>query len=183
MFLFRNFLGFLLGQFDHQDTILVFGLHILFREVVAYVEAALHGAGVPFLTEQLAVFLFLILQVLLRGDSQITILQIQMDFVLLQAGQINGQLVAFICFLHVGLHHPGGVLAIQYVFRTAEAAEEITVEVIKQIHHIFTENSRQESTHIKPSILLIRFRSCFGSGESLSVVFGHPALSQALIIV
>jgi hypothetical protein len=32
------------------------------------------------------------------------------------------------------------------MLRTGEAAEEITVEVIEHIHHIFTENCRQ-NTH------------------------------------
>lgn len=110
------------------------------------VEAALHHARITLLTEHLALFVFLVLlQRFLRGDGQITVLQLQMNFVLLEARQIDVHLIAVIRFLDIRLHHVLRVLAVQSAIHVAKAAEQ--VEIIKSVHQVFTENSRKISAH------------------------------------
>ena len=131
-----------------QDTAFIRSLDILFRDIATHIEAALHHAGITLLTEYLA---FLVLVVLLQGflrrDGQITVVQFQMNFILLEAGQINIYLIALIRFPDVRLHHVLRVFAVQSMIDIAEATEKITVEIIKNVHQVFTENSRKISAH------------------------------------
>ena len=77
--------------------------------------------------------LVLFFEALGRGDRQVTILQLQIDLILLEARQVHLQLVAFIVFLQVGLHHTGCVFAVQLLVHAGLKASERKIEpVIKQ---------------------------------------------------
>ena len=58
-FLFRFFLRFLLGDQQAQHTVFILGLDILLGDAAAHVEAALHGARVALLADDLAFLFFL----------------------------------------------------------------------------------------------------------------------------
>ena len=114
--------------------------------MIADIEAALHHARIALLTEHLAFFVFLVLlHRFLRGDGQITVIQRQMNLVLLEARQINVHLVAVVRLFHIRLHHVLRVLAVQSAIDIAKATEQ--VEIIKSVHQVFTENGRKISAH------------------------------------
>ena len=58
-FLFRFFLRFLLGNQQAQHTVFILGLDILLGDAAAHIEAALHGARVALLADDLAFLFFL----------------------------------------------------------------------------------------------------------------------------
>ena len=70
-----------------------------------------------------------------------------MNFILPEAGQIHVHLIALVGFPDVGLHHVLRVLAVQRAIDIAEAAEEVPVEVIKDVHQVFAKNSGKISAH------------------------------------
>ena len=70
-----------------------------------------------------------------------------MNFILLKARQINIHLIALFGFLDIGLHHVLRVLAVQSTVGIAKAPEEIAVEIIKNVHQVFTKNSGKISAH------------------------------------
>ena len=79
---------------DLQDTILVLGADVRGFHVVTDIEAAAHRAGITLLTQELALLIGLVLvQSLRSADRQVTILQIDCHFVLLEARQIYVQLI------------------------------------------------------------------------------------------
>ena len=118
------------------------------RKVLTHIEAALHDARIALLTEHLAFLVFFVLlQRFLGGDGQITVIEFKVNFVLLEARQINVHLIALIRFLDIGLHDVLCVFAVQRAVNITEATEEITVEIIKNIHQVLTENSRKILAH------------------------------------
>lgn len=167
----------LLRDDDMQDTTFIRSLDVLLCHVLAHKEAALHHARIALLTEHLALLVLVgLLQRFLRGDGQITVVQFQMNVVLLEARQINVHLIAFIRFLHIRLHHVLCVLAVQRTVNVAESAEEIPVEVIKNVHQVLAENSRKIVAH---NANLHSFWPCT-AGTFASHVGSHIGLSQVV---
>ena len=131
-----------------QHAAVIRRLDVLLREVFTHKEAALHHARIALLTEHLALLaLVVLLERLLRRDGQITVVQFQMNFVLLEAGQVDVHFIAVLQLLDIRLHHVLRVFAVQRMINVAKAAEEAAVEVIKNVHQIFTENSRKIVAH------------------------------------
>ena len=58
-------------------------------------------------------FAVLVVQLLiaLGADGQVAVLQVELDVLLLEAGQINEDIVAVLVFTNVGLHHISGAFA------------------------------------------------------------------------
>ena len=67
------------------------------------------------------------------GDRQVAILQLQIDLIFLEARQVHLQLIAFIVFLQIGLHHMSRMFAIQLAIHVGfKASEREAHPVIKQ---------------------------------------------------
>ena len=134
--------GVLLREFDHQNAGVVLALDFL-GLYVAHVEGSLAGAGVALLTDDAAglLVLLVLLNALGGGNGEVALLQLDADFVLLEAGQVDGQLVAVLGLVHVGLHDAGSVLAVQSLVGIPYAAAERVVEQI--VKQVFTEHHRQ----------------------------------------
>ena len=137
-----------LGHQDGQDTVFVLGLDIL-RAYIANIEATGANAGVALLAKDTALLILCILvKTLLGTDGQITVLNIQLDLILLEAGQVNIQLVAVLCLTDIGLHHVACVFAIQRLIRPTgiHQSKGGSKEIIKQV---LTKNARQHKSFLQ----------------------------------
>ena len=73
--LFGQGFGLGLGQAQFQDAVLEAGLHILGLDLVAHIEAAGAGTGVPLLTDVVALVVLLVPVLVAAGrDGQVTVL-------------------------------------------------------------------------------------------------------------
>ena len=113
---------------DLQNAILELRGDICGFHIVTDIEAAAHGAGVTLLAQELALLIGLVLvQTLGSADRQVTVLQIDRHFILLEARQVHVQLVRAVQFADIGLHQISGVLTIQLIadlrHHTAEIKE------------------------------------------------------------
>ena len=81
----------LLGHVDLEHAVLEACLDVVFLDIVADVERAAALAAEALLTDERAL-LVLVLGFALRlsGDAEVAVLQISLDVVLLEAGQIDG---------------------------------------------------------------------------------------------
>ena len=124
-------------------------VHVFLGHVFADIEAAGHGAAVALLAEHLAVLLILVFHGFRGGNGQVAVLQLQLDFFLLKAGQIHRQLIAGFGLLHVRLHHAGRILAVEHMLRIVPSAQKALAEIIENIHQVLSEYCRQETIHHK----------------------------------
>ena len=85
---------------------LQFGFDILFRELLAHIEAAAHAAGIALLSDELAgLFVLLILvKAFCRRDVQVPVLQAELNFIFVEAGQLDIHFIAVIVLPHIRLH-------------------------------------------------------------------------------
>ena len=156
--LLRQLLLHVLGNAQAQDAAFVFGADVLGLDVGAYIEAAAAGAGVALLADVLTVLIGLVLiQALGCGDGHIAVLQLHIDLVLLEAGQVNIQLVGVLGFPHIGLHQIPCVLAVQGILGSGcNHTEGIVKEIIKQV---LTKNARQHKS-------FLQFKCFAGAGDA-----------------
>ena len=90
------------GQF--QDTIFKFCMNIFFRNILANIEASADRAGITFLTDVFAVFVFLFFRVIIGcADCQISILQFSLNIFFLISRKINIKFITFVIFLDICL--------------------------------------------------------------------------------
>ena len=144
-----------LGHAELQDAVLVPGVHVAAGDV-ANIEAALHGAGVALAADVVALLVLLILIYALGGaDGQVAVVQLDVYLVLLEARQVDVQLVGAVGLADVGLHHVAGLLAVQLAVHTVtpvQIAVDAAVEIVKVIKEIikkvFTKNARQHKSFL-----------------------------------
>jgi len=115
--------------------------------MVADIEASAHRAGIALLMNDLAfLVLAFLFEALGRGDRQIAVLELKLNLILFESGQIHGQLIAVIVFLEIRLHYAGCVLAVQLVVHIGFQASEREVKpVIKQT---LSKNTRQHKSYL-----------------------------------
>ena len=138
----------LLGDGQLQNAVFKLGGHLAGLHVLAYIEAAAASTGIALLANILALLVALILvQALGRLDGQIAVLQLHIDLILLEAGQIDIQLVAVRGLPHIGLHQVLAVLAVQRVVTLGHYhhTKGIRKEIIKQV---LTKNARQHKSYL-----------------------------------
>ena len=131
-----------LGQGDLQDAILKLGGHILGLHLLTHIEAAAALTGVALPAQITAILLLLVLIQALGGtDGQTTVLQLQLNLILLEAGQVHIQLIGVLGLPHIGLHQVLAVLAVQRVAgkHVGHSVKGILEKVVKQI---FTKQAR-----------------------------------------
>jgi len=135
LFLLRNRFFILLGKDEIQDTVLEGCLDVFFSDVLADIEASLHRSGVALLPYQLALLvLFVFIKTLVRADDKISVIELQTDFLLLEAGQVDVYLVMVVMLVDICLHHPVGMPAVKLSFGTVHVSEIRECEpVVKQI--------------------------------------------------
>ena len=120
---------------------LQFGLDILFRELLAHIEAAAHAAGIALLSDELAgLFVLLILvKAFCRRDVQVPVLQAELNFILVEAGQLDIHFIAVIVLPHIRLHQVLGIVTVKRLFHPGK----LTIHVVEPtIHQILTKNTR-----------------------------------------
>ena len=128
-------LGLILRERDGQNAGLVLRLYVL-GLYITHIKASRAYARVTLLTNDAALLVLLVLvKALLSADAQVTVLDIKADLVLFEAREINGQLVAAVLFVDIGLHQILAMLAVQ----RAVLAEEVVAE--KVFKYVFTENT------------------------------------------
>lgn len=121
-----------LGDRQTQDAVLVLGGDVFRGDVLPDVEAPAAGTGVALLADVLAVLVLLVLVQTLGGlDGQVAVGDLHVDLVLLEAGQVDVQLIAVIGLPHVGLHQVLAVLAIQDIAAAGDHGEGVGKEVIE----------------------------------------------------
>ena len=137
----RQFLFRMLGQSQHQNAVFILGGDILGLHI-AHVEATAARAGIALLADILALLVLRVLvQTLGSADRQVAVLQIHVDLILMETGQVDVQLVVVVRLPHIGLHEALGVLAVQGVMVVPhrEETKVIIKEIIKQV---LTKNAR-----------------------------------------
>ena len=131
-----------LGQSNLQNAVLKLSGDILGFHMIAHIEAAAALARIA-LTAQITAVLFLLIlvQALGRADRQTTILQFQLDLILLKARQIHIQLIGILSLPHIGLHQILAVLTIERVVigKNRHPVKGVLEKLIKQI---LTKNAR-----------------------------------------
>ncbi len=117
-----------------RDAVLKLGLDVFFIDILADVEASGHGTRITLLVDDLALLvLALFFKAFGRGDRQVAVLQLQIDLIFLEARQVHFQLIAFIVFLQIRLHHMCCMFAIQLAIHIGfKTSERETHPVIKQ---------------------------------------------------
>ena len=99
---FGKFAGFLFRERQRQNAVLKFRLDFLRRQIIAHIEAPLHSARIPLLTDHsAALILLLFVQVFGSTDGQIAVLQLEIDLLLLESGQVYRHFVIAADFLYV----------------------------------------------------------------------------------
>ena len=95
-----------------QDAVLKLSADVLGLQLLADIEAACAAAGSTLLAD-IAALVVLVIQLLiaLGADGQIAVVQIQLDILFLEAGQINEHIVAVLVLADIGFHHIGGTFA------------------------------------------------------------------------
>ena len=134
--------SFLLWHGQLQDAVFKFRLNILLGQLVADIEGTAHAAGIALAADIFAVLILLVLvQTFCGADAQVAVFQLDGDFILGKARQVDVQLVALFTFADIGLHHVLSVFAVQRAAHPFEFLIEIEVHhIIKQI---FTKDARQ----------------------------------------
>ena len=128
-------------QREFQDAVLKPGGHVLGLHTLAHIEAAAAGAGVPLLADIPARLVrFVLVQALGGADGQIAVLQIHADLVLLEAGQVDVQLIGVVRLPHVGLHQVLGVLPIQGIV-SRQHREQVEVTAKEIVEQVLTKNT------------------------------------------
>ena len=95
-----------------QDAVLKLSADVLGLQLLADIEAACAAAGSTLLAD-IAALVVLVIQLLiaLGADGQIAVVQIQLDILFLEAGQIHEHIVAVLVLADIGFHHIGGTFA------------------------------------------------------------------------
>ena len=112
------------------------------------IEAAAARTGVTLLTDVLTLLLRLFLVQTLCGlNGEITVLQLQIHFVLLEARQVDVKLIGVLGLTDVGLHEVLAMLAVQGV----EAARHYHIKRIREeiIKQIFTIDAGQHKSYLQ----------------------------------
>ena len=105
LFLFY-FLSFNLRNIQLQNTIFKLTVNVFFRDILAYIKASAHGTCITLLTKVLALLISLILvKSLGSGYCQISVFQLNLDFVFFKSGQIDYNLIAVIHFPDISFHY------------------------------------------------------------------------------
>ena len=160
----------LLRHAQRQNAVFKLRVNILFGHSVADIEAALHRAGVALLTNHLAALVLLVLvQTLFSAYGEITVFKVKRDLILLEARQIDFNIVAVLVLVHVGLHDTRGVLAVQLAVNIVHAPK-------RSVHPIIKEIITKDTRHQHNSYLLkrtIRFVCCYLSEFPLRTL-AHP---------
>ena len=102
-----------LGDEQAQDTVLELGVNVLLLDLVPYIEAAAAGADEAFPAQIPLVLDAVVVRLLHRGaDAEEAVLQLGGEVFLVDARQINVQLVALVALLDIRVHHaPQGIRA------------------------------------------------------------------------
>ena len=107
---------------------------------IAHIEAAGAAASVTLAADITAVLVALVLVEPLGGcDGQITVLQIDLDLILAEARQIQGEGIAVTGVTDIGLHQIAGVLTVKGALGIHEVLSESIVE--KLIEQTLTKNA------------------------------------------
>ena len=116
-----------------QSTIFEFGFNVILFYTVAYVEGSGAGATVTFLTDVLAIFVFLVLVGIGHCiDGKVTIFQLSLNVFFLHSWQVHGHLITILGILHICGHQTRGVI-IQTLKRILK--EIIKISICKNARH------------------------------------------------
>ena len=122
-------------------------MDVVFFHVFAHIEAAAHLAGVALAADVFAFFVLLVaVNILLCGDSQITVLEFNRDVILLHTRKINSDFVTLVCLLYVRLHLTCSFTAVELLIHPGHIRKCRHVEIIIKpvIKKIIIHNSRHK---------------------------------------
>ena len=124
-----------LRDLKRQDTVVHLGVDIVLGQLITDIKRTAHRPCVMFAADVLTFLVLLIVANLLGcGDGHVTVIQFHGDIILLESRKINGDLVALLGFLYVGLHRMCRPAAIKILINIAHVRHHRHVEIIiKQV--------------------------------------------------
>lgn len=127
---------------DSQDAVFVGGLAVRLLHAFTHIERTGAGAGRAFLTDQVTFLLLFFLVALGGGNRKIAVLQFSGDFFLLEAREVDRELLALVGLADISLHQAVSVLAKNRSGRIREFETREHIKRIKNVQRGFIKNSR-----------------------------------------
>ena len=94
--------SFLLWNGQLQDAVFKFRLNVLLGQLVADIEGTAHAAGIALAADIFAILILLVfVQTFCGADAQVAVFQLDGDFILGKARQVDVQLVALFTFADI----------------------------------------------------------------------------------